>query len=799
MKKRLYSVLALALSLAMLLSLAACGKQGGEEKPQETPAPEMVYTASFQNLKRDGDMDSLNPRVFTDDGFYATTYTKIGENKPEGAVAEYEGQFDVYGMVLFFVNLDGTVRKLENYQPLEPKENPEGRLGFNSGSDLSGLFLSEDGKLITVDNLYTNWFEGTEAQMESDNSWEYYHNESEYYMRTLESDGTELSRVRLQFDNPDQWLNFYSAQIDGDGNLLCTSDSSLVAFAPDGSLAFTIQSDNWIDTMVRLPDGRVCVTSWGDRGMNLLPVDTQAKTFGEPISLPQEANTPMTGTGDYDIMYNSGSCLYGYKIASEESEKLLNWLDCDVNGDRLNGIHVAEDGTIMGVYNNYTRNSWTSELVTLKKVPSDTLPKKSIITMATLSIWDIQDQVIDFNRHSDSVRIQVTDYSEFNDYENGDYDAGRTKLLTEIMAGNVPDILPLSQMPYTQLAAKGLLEDLYPYIDKDPELKREDFFPNLLKAMEVNGKLCEVASGFQLTTLIGAASVVGDTPGWTYEQLEAALATMPEGCEPLDHYVTRDDILSTLLYLDLDEYVDWTTGKCSFDSPEFVSLLNFVSRFPASFDWDHYEYTDDDSTETRIAQGRQMLTQCGIYSFDDLQYNEMYFNGPVTYIGYPTTNGVGHVVNLSACYAMSSTCKDKDAAWSFLRQFLTKEYQMDQWGLSINLEAYNEKLKEAMTPEYEKDADGNFLLDENGEKIEISRGGWSTEDGEIHNIYALTQAQADQLEQAIRSVDSIMDTNTAIFQIVQEQAAAFFAGQKSAEEVARLIQSRATIYVNEQR
>ena len=44
-----------------------------------------------------------------------------------------------------------------------------------------------------------------------------------------------------------------------------------------------------------------------------------------------------------------------------------------------------------------------------------------------------------------------------------------------------------------------------------------------------------------------------------------------------------------------------------------------------------------------------------------------------------------------------------------------------------------------------------------------------------------------------------MDQNDSIFAIVQEQAAAYFAGQKSAAEVARLVQSKANIYVNEQR
>ena len=44
-----------------------------------------------------------------------------------------------------------------------------------------------------------------------------------------------------------------------------------------------------------------------------------------------------------------------------------------------------------------------------------------------------------------------------------------------------------------------------------------------------------------------------------------------------------------------------------------------------------------------------------------------------------------------------------------------------------------------------------------------------------------------------------MNYDMSIADIVTEQAAAYFSGQKSAEEVAKLIQSKANIYINEQR
>ena len=505
----------------------------------------------------------------------------------------------------------------------------------------------------------------------------------------------------------------------------------------------------------------------------------------------------MPGDQNYDFYYIDGMYLHGYRVDTEEDVKILNWLDVDINGNNLGSIHFREDGTLMCLLSQYRNDRVENELVRIFQVPYESVPHKETLTLAVLYGYEIYDRVVDFNRHNDKTRIHVVDYSEFNDPENEDYDAGRTKRLTEIMSGQVPDLLCLSQLPYRQLAAKGMLEDLYPYLDSDKDLKREDFFPNVLKALEVNGKLCQVTIGINVATLIGAASVVGDKPGWTYADLQAALETMPEGCEPLDMYTTRGDLLRTLLCTDLDHFVDWANGKCSFESQDFLDMLEFTAKFPA-------EIPDDmewESSNTRIAEGRQMLTTSYLYSVDSMLWNDVQFGEQgCTYIGYPTNNGVGSYMNINSGYAMSAKCADKEAGWSFLRSFLDEDTQRSSWdGIPLSVKVYKEKLEEAMTPQYETDINGDFVLDENGEKIQVSRGGYWMENGEMKNIYAMTQEQADKLWEAVTTCTKVWEEDNAIYDIVYEQAQAFYSGQKTAQDVAKLIQSKVTIYVNEQR
>ena len=57
----------------------------------------------------------------------------------------------------------------------------------------------------------------------------------------------------------------------------------------------------------------------------------------------------------------------------------------------------------------------------------------------------------------------------------------------------------------------------------------------------------------------------------------------------------------------------------------------------------------------------------------------------------------------------------------------------------------------------------------------------------------------DQVLNLIDNLGCAVSFDQDIYNIISEETQAFFAGQKTAQDVAGIIQSRATIYVNEQR
>ena len=557
MKKLLKSALCLLMALLMVLSLAACGGQTSNTETNKTQEPQedpdrLVYTAAFQPMETSPE-NGMSPVAYTADGFYAISWEKVGEREiPEGAKLQYEGEYDIFGSALYFVKYDGSLKKLESYTGVPVPEDTEDRKDYYGSSDLEKLFVNEDGTLTSLETVYVSWYDGPESERYGDNQWEYQQHEQHHLLRHLDKDGKEIRSVELDYDVEDSWIDFYNSQVDDQGNLLCTCEMKLLAFAPDGSLAYSLACPEYISSIVKLKDGRLGVTYWGDTGMELHMIDAEKGDFGPAEKCPRNAYGFFNAKGgDYDLYYQNGMFLYGYNLGEEDGVKVLNWIDADVNPDQLNGFEMLDDGSIVGILTDWSKAQSSSELVTLSQVPASSLPKKETLSLAVMYLdYQVQSKIIDFNRHSDTTRIQVKDYSEYNTED--DYTAGLTKLTTEIMAGNMPDLLSMNQLPYDQLASKGLLEDLYPYLDADKKLKREDFFPTVMAALEVNDGLYQVAPTFQILTLIGASSVVGNKPGWTYDQFNAALASMPAGCTPLDQYTTREDILRRLVTLEME-------------------------------------------------------------------------------------------------------------------------------------------------------------------------------------------------------------------------------------------------------
>ena len=246
------------------------------------------------------------------------------------------------------------------------------------------------------------------------------------------------------------------------------------------------------------------------------------------------------------------------------------------------------------------------------------------------------------------------------------------------------------------------------------------------------------------------------------------------------------------------DFMDWQNGTCNFDSDEFRALLEFVKPLPAEFSWQSDgEYESD---FTRMKSGKQLLYPMNLNDFDNIYYTFAALDHDIRFVGFPREDGSsGSAFTASVTLCITTACKDKADAWAFIRSTLSEEYQKNLWNFPILRSAFDAMAGKAMTQEYQTDANGSQVLDENGDPIPISSGGMSYGDEPMIELYAVTQEQYDTVMELIESTTNFLDYDQSVLSIITEEAAGYLAGDRSVEEASRLIQSRVNLYIQEQK
>ena len=531
-------------------------------------------------------------------------------------------------------------------------------------------------------------------------------------------------------------------------------------------------------------------------------VVSKTKDWGKETPVSSRAWNILPGNDVYAYFFMDNGNIFGERRDNGDVEKVVDWMACDVDSNTIDSDRFGflSDGRIVAVTYEYADNGPSKQqILVLNRVDAASVQTKTELTLACLYLdYNLRSQIVRFNKTNPDYRIVVKDYSEYA--TDDDSNAGLTKLNTEIISGNVPDIIANETgLPLAQYASKGLLEDLWPYIDADPEYSRDKLMAQPLNAAQTEGKLYRLPLDFGVTTAVGLGKVVGEYTTWTLADVNNALSKLPEGATVFNKYYTQAEMLQYCVAMNADSFMNWQDGTCSFDSDEFRALLEFVKPFPTDYDWQS-DSEDYESDYTSLKNGKQLLYPTSLSGFSDLYYTFAALNNDIRFVGFPREDGSsGNAFNASCTLSISTTCKDKSGAWAFIRSTLSDDYQKNLWNYPIVKSVFEAKAQEAMTQEYETDADGNQILDDDGNPIPISNGGMSYGDEPMIELYAVTQEQYDAVMALIDSTTSFVDYDQNVLSIISDEAAGYFAGSKTVEEASKLIQSRVGLYMQEQK
>ena len=814
MTKRLLCV---CLALVLLFGvLAGCSKNEAQtaddtkkteqSDTEDKTSTQFAYQAQYYDLPED--IQWIGTSCVSGDTLYFTA------SIPDGGTETYtdengeEYSYDTYSEVIFRFDLDtGECVQLDNYVAEPVVENPDMPDGvtmnpdgsmqtFNSSTSIQTMAAGADGTLWLFRQTSRYADDGTEGDSISE-------------LIQLDAHGTLLRTItpvsEEETDDPEGWRYTYIDSIlsDDKGYVYTYDYQTVNVYGPDGSFVFSKSGDELNGQICQLSASEVgMTTSSADGKMVFKQLDPETKDWGKETPVSSRAWNILPGNDVYTYFFTSSGSIFGERKDTGEVEKVVDWLACDVDSNtiRYNRLDFLADGRIATVTlgHSYDGTRERQRILVLNRMDAADVQQKTELTLACFSLdYNLRSQIVKFNQTSTDCRIVVRDYAEYADGE--DYYAGLTVFNTEVLAGKIPDLIVGNMMlPIRQYAARGMLENLWPYLDADPGYSRDKLMTRPVEAAQVDGKLYQLPINFGITTAVGLGRIVGDYTTWTLADVKNALSKLPEGAMVFNQYYTQSEMLMYCVAMNAKDFMDWQNGTCNFDSDEFRALLEFVKPLPAEFNWQSDgEYESD---FTRMKSGKQLLYPMNLNDFDNIYYTFAALDHDIRFVGFPREDGSsGSAFTASVTLCITTACKDKAGAWAFIRSTLSEEYQKNLWNFPILRSAFDAMAGKAMTQEYQTDANGSQVLDENGDPIPISSGGMSYGDEPMIELYAVTQEQYDTVMELIESTTNFLDYDQSVLSIITEEAAGYLAGDRSVEETSRLIQSRVSLYIQEQK
>lgn len=518
--------------------------------------------------------------------------------------------------------------------------------------------------------------------------------------------------------------------------------------------------------------------------------DTAGQKEGSAMQDDALAGTSGGSERPYDFLLYDEKAVYGFELVSAGSgtagERLFAWMDSDINGYCVANLYLTEDGKLCA-----TVEDWDNEdraIVLLQKTDADQAPHREELVLASVDgASSLAAMAVKFNKGNSQYHLTVKSFDSLTDLYNA------------LLTGEPMDLVDLSGINGKNLAAQGVLENLAPYVEQSEAFVRSDFVDGILDAYTFDDILVGIPASFTLRTVVGNGAQGEEQAGLTLEGLLAAAERHP-GAQAFDG-ITRDEMMQYLMMFNEDTFIDWDTGDCRFDSETFRAVLGFVKQFPDSVrnqdSPGNQDFSESNPEETslpvKIRNGEVLFAVAELNTLRAFQEYEGMFGETAACVGFPTPEGQGgHLLFTGDAYGMMSQSRHKEGAWKFIEGFLAQEKSSSYYGNFLDTsfptlkKTLNEKVEEAIAADslYESDVFPELIYS----------------DGTTFQYHALTWEDVNVMLNLIPDAQPYFDAEgDEVIRIICEEAAGYYSGQKSAEEVAGVIQNRVRLYVNENR
>ena len=175
------------------------------------------------------------------------------------------------------------------------------------------------------------------------------------------------------------------------------------------------------------------------------------------------------------------------------------------------------------------------------------------------------------------------------------------------------------------------------------------------------------------------------------------------------------------------------------------------------------------------------------------------FGEEMAFLGFPSSGNSGNVLSPLLDLGILEASQHKAEAWEFISFLMQDDFSqvVGDSSILINRSAFDDRAAEEMIPMAERDSAIVFEITPTSFSTSQYVSGAELKDPKWAN-YHLTADEVAAMSDAIENITRLASTDLLIYAIISEEADVFLNGARTAEETARIIQSRVSIYVAEQ-
>ncbi len=395
---------------------------------------------------------------------------------------------------------------------------------------------------------------------------------------------------------------------------------------------------------------------------------------------------------------------------------------------------------------------------------------------------DIKEQVKKFNQYSEKYNLDMTVYMDDEDYYAN---SAFNRFSRDIASGDVPDIVILPPEKAYIMKNNSYFTDIALLMDSYDGIKKSDLLDNVVESIDENGEIPLIYNSFFLETAAAKTSIVGDITDWSFEEMSAEYNELPQD-ENHDFLYTLLDDGTFRRYITLkmtSGCIDREKNTCDFSEviPDVMEFIGNAKTVGARYKTMQIPY----DFENMLRDDRAVVNFFEINGINSSYVQQLYmpFHGEdFTFVGMPSNNDSGAYTIVNYMYGITETSTNKEGAWEFLSSLFATGY-LKQKSLGYNGIPVT---KEAV----------DVLCNDTPPSINNSIRDWFEYPDSDEQLEIMDKA-VNQLAEYIGTVTLEPYSDSEIENIIKEECGAVFAGEKTPEECADILNNRIGIYLSE--